>query len=223
MNEPEHTGSGPPTVPSPNVLASALHEWAASPHDCGIDRHPLRTGTPVESVLQLAGRLLAEQQGLRGIASLDTTQLIDEHGMGLDKATTTAAAFELGRRLAVEGDVPRPAVTTPADIARQLQAEMKLLPQEEVLTLDTRHRLLSKTTLYRGSLNSTPARVADLFREAVRQNAFAIAIAHNHPSGDPASNLDDIQFTKTIVAAGQLMQIEVLDHLVFGHGRYVSL
>lgn len=86
-------------------------------------------------MLQLAGRLLAEQQGLRGLASLDTTQLIDEHGMGLAKATTTAAAFELGRRLAVEGDVPRPAVTTPADIARQLQAEMGLLPQEEVLTL----------------------------------------------------------------------------------------
>src|SRR6185503_526396 len=102
---------------------------------------------------------------------------------------------------------------------------MELLPQEELrlLVLDTKHQLLASVMLYRGSLNSAPARIAEVFREAVRQNAAAIAVAHNHPSGDPTPSRDDIAFTESLVAAGELMSIEVLDHLVFGHARYVSL
>lgn len=92
-----------------------------------------------------------------------------------------------------------------------------------LLTLDTKHQLLTSTMLYRGALNSSPARIAELFREAVRQNAAAIAIAHNHPSGDPTPSRDDIAFTELAVEAGTLLQIEVLDHLVFGHARYVSM
>lgn len=185
----------------------------------------LRTGTAREDVLQVATRLLTTRRGLRGLASTDMTTLGGEHGVGPAKATTIAAAFELGRRLALEGDVARPVVASPQDIARLLQAEMELLPQEELrlLVLDTKHQLLSNTMLYRGSLNSAPARVAEVFREAVRQNAAAIAVAHNHPSGEPTPSRDDIAFTEALVAAGDLLSIDVLDHLVFGHGRYVSL
>ena len=185
----------------------------------------LRTGTARDGVLQVAASLLADRRGLRGLAATDLVTLGKQHGVGLAKATTIAAAFELGRRLALEGDIARPTVTSPADIARLLQAELELLPQEELrlLTLDTKHQLLSSTMLYRGSLNAAPARVAEVFREAVRQNAAAIAVAHNHPSGDPTPSADDVTFTETIVEAGRLIDIEVLDHLVFGHGRYVSL
>lgn len=170
----------------------------------------LHTGTVREDVLQVAARLLTSRRGLRGLAT---------------KATMIAATFELGRRLALEGDVARPIVSSPVDIARLLQAEMELLPQEELrlLVLDTKHHLLSSTMLYRGSLNSAPARIAEVFREAVRQNAAAIAVAHNHPSGEPTPSRDDIAFTEALVAAGELLSIAVLDHLVFGHGRYVSL
>ncbi len=77
--------------------------------------------------------------------------------------------------------------------------------------------------LYRGSVNAAGGRVAELFREAVRRNATAIAIAHNHPSGDPGPSRDDIEFTRAAVQAGQLIEINVLDHLIFGHGRYVSM
>lgn len=185
----------------------------------------LRTGTAAMGVMDVASHLVTQRRGLRGLASMDLGLLAKEHGVGTAKATTIAAAFELGRQLALEGDVARPAVLNPGDIARLLQAEMELLQQEELrlLTLDTKHQLISSTMLYGGSLNSAPARVAEVFREAVRQNAAAIAVAHNHPSGDPTPSADDIRFTEAIVEAGRLIEVDVLDHLVFGHGRYVSL
>ena len=185
----------------------------------------LRTGSRREDVLQVASRLLAERGGLRGLAAGDLTTLSSAHGLGPAKATTIAAAFELGRRVAVEGDGLRPRVTGPADIARLLQSDMELLQQEELrlLVLDTKHQVLQQTTLYRGSVNAAAGRVAEVFREAVRHNATAIAVAHNHPSGDPTPSRDDIAFTKAVVAAGALLDVRVLDHVIFGHGRYVSM
>jgi DNA repair protein RadC len=159
---------------------------------------------------------------LRGLAGADLPTLAATRGLGSAKATTIAAAFELGRRLALEGDDARPQVTSPADIARLLQAELELLPQEELrlLVLDTKHRLLAAPMLYRGSVNQATARVAELFREAVRRNASAVAVAHNHPSGDPAPSAADVEMTRALVEAGELLEIEVLDHVVFGRGRY---
>jgi DNA repair protein RadC len=185
----------------------------------------LRTGTSRDGVLEVASRLLKEHAGLRGLASADLVTLSEQHGVGNAKATTIAAAFELGRRLALEGDDVRHRVNGPADIARLLQAEMELLQQEELrlIVLDTKHQVLSTMMLYRGSVNAAGGRVAEVFREAVRRNATAIAVAHNHPSGDPNPSRDDVEFTKSLVEAGQLIEVDVLDHLVFGHGRYVSM
>ena len=176
-------------------------------------------------MLLLASRLLQDRGGLRGLAGADLPTLAGVHGLGSAKATTIAAAFGLGRRLALEGDAVRPTVTSPEDIARLLQAEMELLQQEELrlLVLDTKHHVLAAPTLYRGSVNSAPARVAEVFREAVRHNASAIAVAHNHPSGDPTPSGDDVALTLALVEAGALLDVEVLDHLVFDHGRYVSM
>ncbi len=185
----------------------------------------LRTGTAEEGVLQLASRLLQHHGGLRGLAGADLPTLASSRGVRTAKATTIAAAFELGRRLALEGDDLRPRVEGPKDIARLLQTELELLPQEElrVLVLDTKHHLLGASMVYRGSLNSTPGRVAEIFREAVRRNAWAVAVAHNHPSGDPAPSVTDIEFTRDLVEAGDLLSIEVLDHVIFGRGTYVSM
>jgi DNA repair protein RadC len=186
----------------------------------------LRTGTRGRNAIQIATDMLVAQRGLRGLAALDFTELIDHSGLGGAKATTIAAAFELGRRIAVEPDGDsRPSVTTPADVARLLQREMELLPQEELrlLVLNTRHHVLASKTLYRGSVNAAPARIAEVFRDAVRRNAAAIAVAHNHPSGDPAPSADDIRFTESVIEAGALLEVAVLDHIVFGHGRYVSM
>jgi DNA repair protein RadC len=147
------------------------------------------------------------------------------HGLGPAKASTIAAVFELGRRAALEGEVLRPRVNGPEDIARLLQPEMELLQQEEVrlLVLDTKHHVLAQSTLYRGSISGSPARVAEVFRDAIRRNASAIALAHNHPSGDPAPSREDVAFTANVVEAGELLDVRVLDHVVFGHGRFVSM
>jgi DNA repair protein RadC len=185
----------------------------------------LRTGSAREDVLAIASRILAEHDGLRGLAGSDLPTLGAIHGLGPAKASTIAAIFELGRRVALEGEVLRPRVTGPEDIARLLQPEMELLQQEEVrlLVLDTKHQVLAQSTLYRGSVNASPARVAEVFREAIRRNASAVALAHNHPSGDPAPSREDTAFTAKVVEAGELMDVRVLDHIVFGHGRFVSM
>ena len=181
----------------------------------------LRTGTAREDVMGVAARLLHERGGLRGLAATDLATLGSAHGMGPAKATTIAAAFELGRRVALEDGTSRPTVTGPVDIARLLHAEMELLPQEElrVIVLDTKHHVLAAPVLYRGTVSAAGGRVAEVFREAVRLNASKIALAHNHPSGDPAPSPDDIVFTRQAIEAGALLDVPVLDHLVFGHGR----
>ena len=185
----------------------------------------LRTGTAREDVMQLAARLLRDQGGLRGLAAVDAATLAHAAGLGPARASTVAAAFELSRRTGREDPPLHPTVRSPGDIARLLQDELERLPHEELhlLVMDTRHRVLTATMLYRGSVNAAPGRVAELFREAVRMNATAIAVAHNHPSGDPAPSRDDVEFTKAVVAAGELLDASVLDHVVFGHGRYVSM
>lgn len=184
-----------------------------------------RTGTAREDAMQIAARLLREHDGLRGLAATEVRTIAHASGIGPARATTVAAAFELGRRATREEPPLHPLVRGPADIARLLESELGVLPHEELhlLVMDTRHRVLSASMLYRGSVNAAPGRVAEVFREAVRMNATAIAVAHNHPSGDPAPSRDDVDFTGAVVAAGELLNISVLDHLVFGRDRYVSM
>lgn len=185
----------------------------------------LRTGSREEGVLQLAERLQREHRGLRGLAGADLAELSAIRGLGPAKAATIAAAFELGRRRALEGDEARPLIGSPEDVARLLQPELELLPQEEfrVLALDNRHRVLASRMLSRGSVSSAPVRIAEAFREAVLRNAAAIAVAHNHPSGDPAPSPDDIETTRALEAGGDLLGIRVVDHVVIGHGRWISM
>ena len=145
--------------------------------------------------------------------------------MGEAKVAQLKAAFELGRRLLVESPDEQPTITSPADAANLLLGEMSLLEQESmrVILLDTRNRVQAIQTVYQGSLNTTMVRVGELFREAVRANCAAIIVAHNHPSGDPSPSPEDVAITKDIVAAGKLLSIDVLDHLVIGRQRFVSL
>ena len=187
----------------------------------------LRTGTVREDVRTVAQRLLVERGGLRGLAGSDLATLAEMHGLGPAKATTIAAAFELGRRAALESGGVQVLVNQPTDIVRLLQPEMELLQQEELLLLilDTKHHLIASTMLYRGTVAASPGRVAEVFREAVRRGAAKVALAHNHPSGDPSPSAADIEFTRQLVQAGRLMDVEVIDRVVIGHGpgRWVSL
>ena len=185
----------------------------------------LRTGASRESVLALASRLLSCHGGLVGLARAGFGELCQERGLGEAKAAQLKAAFELGRRLASAQPEERATVRSPQDVANLLLPEMGLLEQEElrVVLMNTRNQVLGVHTVYRGSVNTSLVRVGELFREAVRQNCPALVVAHNHPSGDPTPSPDDVAMTKQAVEAGRLLDIEVLDHLVIGQQRFVSL
>lgn len=185
----------------------------------------LRVGTKGENAVQMGHRLLKEFGGLTGLHRASYEEVCNQHGIGPAKAAQIKAAIELGRRLTEESPEERPAINNPGDAAALLQYEMGVLEQEElrVLLLDTRNRVMKSKTVYRGSLNSSQVRVGELFKDAIRGNAASIIVVHNHPSGDPSPSPDDIAITRSLVQAGELLDIEVLDHLIIGSGRYVSL
>lgn len=185
----------------------------------------LRVGTKDENVIRLSQRLLTAYGGLVGLAQAPFTELTEFKGLGPAKATELKAAFELGRRLLVAAPGERPIVKSPADAANLVLMEMAALEQEHLRTiiLDTKNRVLKVHTVYIGSLNTAVVRVGELFREAIRLNSAALIVAHNHPSGDPTPSPEDVQVTRQIVDAGKLLSIDVLDHLVIGQARWVSL
>ena len=185
----------------------------------------LRSGSAQQSVLNLATSLLARHGGLGGLARLSFADLVREKGLGEAKAAEVLAAFQLAVRLNALQPEERPYVRAPADVNNLLGAEMSLLDQEHlrVLLLNTRNQLLAITEVYKGNVSSSLVRTAEVFREAIRQNAPSIIVVHNHPSGDPSPSPDDVALTKTLVQAGQLLQIDLLDHVVIGDRRFASL
>ncbi|MCS7276894.1 MAG: DNA repair protein RadC [Dehalococcoidia bacterium] len=185
----------------------------------------LRVGSGRESAIALATRLLARWGGLAGLARASFGELCAEHGMGEAKAAQVKAALELGRRLLAASPEERPVVRSPKDVANLLLADMALLEQEHlrVVLLNTRNHVLGVPEVYKGTVNSAQVRVADVFREAVREGCPAIVVVHNHPSGDPEPSREDVEVTRQMVLAGELLGIEVLDHLVLARGGYVSL
>lgn len=185
----------------------------------------LRVGMRGMNVIRLAERLLSEFGGLPGLAKASVAELASVPGIGVAKAVQTKAALELGRRLVASAPQERPRVTSPADAANLLMSEMMFLEQEHlrVILLNTRNEVLSTPTIYQGSLNTSVIRIAELFRTAVRANAAAIIVAHNHPSGDPSPSPEDIRVTRQLVKSGELLDINVLDHIIIGHQRFVSL
>jgi DNA repair protein RadC len=185
----------------------------------------LRTGSQGENVLALATRLLVHFSGLGGLARASFSELSAIKGVGQAKAAQLKAGLEIGRRLLITAPDQRPQISSPTDAANLLMLEMGHLEQEHlrVLLLDTKNRVLASPTIYKGSVNTSLIRIAELFREAIRHNSTAIIVAHNHPSGDPTPSPEDVHVTRQMAEAGKLLDVEVLDHLVIGRGRYVSL
>lgn len=185
----------------------------------------LRTGTQGESALGVAGRLLATY-GLDGLQRASAGELAAERGLGPATAAQLKAALELGQRLATLQPEERPSISGPEDVVGLVGAEMALLEQEElrVLLLNTKNRVQAIETVYRGSVNAAQVRIGEVLRDAVRRNCPALIAVHNHPSGDPTPSRDDVRMTKDLVLAGELLDIDVLDHvIVAAGGRHVSL
>jgi DNA repair protein RadC len=183
----------------------------------------LGTGTHRASALDVAAALL--DSGLRGLAGRSVGELESERGLGRAQAARIAAALELGARLASEGRAAMPTFRTPAESARYLLPRYAARPVETfgILALDVRHRLKREAVISVGCLTSSLVHPREVFQEAVIARAAALVLFHNHPSGDPEPSGEDVALTRRLASAGTLMGIEVLDHLVLGAGRFVSL
>jgi DNA repair protein RadC len=184
-----------------------------------------KPGRSALMALDLAQQLLSTFDGLPGVAYASLEELTSVSGVGMVKAVEIKAALELGRRLMNIRRDEYPQISSPADAANLLMADMALLEQERltIILLDTRNRVLRIHNLYVGSLNSATVRVAELFREAIRASAAGLILAHNHPSGDPSPSPEDVRMTREVAQAGELLDIKLLDHLIIGRNRFVSL
>lgn len=164
--------------------------------------------------------------GWRGMMRASLADLDGFPGIGPSRAVQVHAALEIARRVLLETAADeRHQIRSPADVARLLMLEMGALDQEHfrVVCLDTKNRVQRISTVYIGNLNTAAIRVCEVFKEAVRLNSAAIVACHNHPSGQCDPSPEDILVTRQIVEAGKLLDIETLDHLIIGGGRWVSL
>jgi DNA repair protein RadC len=183
------------------------------------------SGSRGRSAVDLASDALARYDGLTGLARATDRELEALEGVGAAKAAQLIAAFELGRRLMADWPAARWTIRSPSDVADRLLLQMGRLEREElrVVLLNTKNVVLRVVTVYQGNVSSSLVRVGELFRDAVRLSASGLILVHNHPSGDPTPSPDDLHLTAEALAAGRLLDIDVLDHLVVGHDAWVSL
>jgi DNA repair protein RadC len=185
----------------------------------------LRTGGTGENVVALATRLLAEFEGVAALGRVSFSELRALKGVGAAKAAQVLAAVELGRRVVSAEPERRASVRSSDDVYGLLRASMVDLEQEhlKVVLLNARNQVLGVRDVYKGSVHTAVVRVAEVFREPLRENCPAMIVVHNHPSGDPSPSPDDVAMTKQISEAGRLLDVDVLDHIVIARGGYVSL
>lgn len=173
-----------------------------------------------------AQRLISRFGSLNGIASASLEELCEVNGIGLAKATQLKAAFELSQRLeSSTASEKKVTIKNPEDIVRVVKGRLKGKRKEHFLTLllDTRNQLLNVVSVSIGSLDTSIVHPREAFREAISASAAAVVFAHNHPSGDPQPSAEDIKMTQRLVKAGEILGIEVLDHIIIGDNRYLSL
>lgn len=185
----------------------------------------LRTGAAGLSALDLAGAILARFQSLNEIAAAEIGELSQIKGMGLSKAVQLLAAFELGRRLQISELSSSPRISSPGDVAELVMPRLRFLKQEHflVIHLNTKNKILSEETISKGTLDSSLVHPREVFKTAVKNSSAALILVHNHPSGDPQPSNDDINLTRRLKEAGELMGIPILDHLIIGDNKYISL
>lgn len=184
----------------------------------------LRTGSQEENVLELAQRVLSTYGGLRGLVRVTANELLDFKGLGKAKATQILAALALGQRASQLTPEERPQIKRAEDAARLL-GDMGHLTQEQVrvILMDNHRRVTHIQTVYIGTVNMSVLRISELYREAIVRNSPAMIVAHNHPSGDTNPSPEDIDLTRSMVKAGELLDIQLIDHLIIGQTSWHSL
>lgn len=184
-----------------------------------------RTGTLKRNAVQVAEALFREFGGVGGIAGASLDQLARIEGIGRVKAIEVKAAVELGKRLSVVSEETKPVIRSPADVARLMMSDLRYEAREHlyVLVLDARSQVRHKRLVSTGTLTESLVHPREVYLEAIKFSAASIILVHNHPSGDPDPSPQDVKSTKRIVEAGQVLGIDVLDHIVIGDGKWSSL
>jgi DNA repair protein RadC len=201
-----------------------LRHGAAALGDNELVALVLGSGRPRTSALGVANELLRAHGGLYGLVRSSAGALSRVAGIGDAKAAQILAAIELGRRTLTRAPSARVQFRVPRDAAAYLLPEFGSRPVEQfgVVQLDTKHRVLRTSIVATGSLNATVVQPRDVYREAMIAGAAAVVVFHNHPSGDPTPSGEDVTLTRRLAAAGVLMGIDLVDHLILGDLRYWS-
>jgi DNA repair protein RadC len=202
-----------------------LHHGPETLSDAELLAVLLGSGRAGENVVDLARSLLEESGGLAGIVRSDGKELQRRKGLGPAKAAQVAAAIELGRRIQEIDPASRPSFATPEAVFAYFGPRLGGRAGEElhVAAVDPRSRLLARPSRVHGTSSAVPVQAAEVFREAIVLRANGVVLVHNHPSGDPRPSPQDVTVTKGLVAAGELLGITVLDHVIVGQGNFVSM
>lgn len=202
-----------------------MHVGAGALSDSELLAILLRTGTKHESALMLAQRMLSKIGGLHKLADLSVTELTQIRGIGPAKALQLQAGLELGRRIAKTKLHSSSFIRRPEDAAELVMESMRHLRKEHFvcLFLNTKNRVLAQETVSIGTLDASLVHPREVFRAAMLHSAASILCVHNHPSGDPTPSREDVDITKRLMEVGEVMGIQILDHIVIGDNQYVSL
>jgi len=184
----------------------------------------LRTGSREENVVNLCSRILTEYS-IKQLSLANISRLMQVHGVGKAKAAQIAAVFELARRLETFVEEPKRKVCSPKDVYTLMYPKMREQKKEKFITLclDTKNQILREEVVSIGSLNASIVHPREVFKSALMESSASVIMVHNHPSGDPSPSREDIMVTEKMVEGGKLLGIDVLDHIIIGEGRYVSL
>jgi DNA repair protein RadC len=185
----------------------------------------IRTGNAERSAVALGEFLLAEFGSIQGVATASLEQLAAVKGLGAAKAAQIKAAIEFGNRLTLFTEEGRPSISGPQDVSNLLMPDLRYQKKEHLksLLLDTKNRVLAIKTVSVGDLSSSIVHPREVYKDAVIASAASIIVAHNHPSGDPTPSAEDVAVTKRLIQSGEIMGIDLLDHIVLGDGTFVSL
>lgn len=185
----------------------------------------LRTGSKKDSVIDLAGKVLSNFDGLDLLKEATIEELCTIDGIGLAKAVELSAAMELGRRIHTLQTKERYVIRSPEDVSSLVMEDMRFLKQEHFvcLYLNTKNQVIYRHTVFIGSLNASIVHPREVFKEALRRSSASIICLHNHPSGDPSPSREDIDVTKRLYEAGRVLGIELLDHIIIGDRTFISL
>ncbi len=184
----------------------------------------LRTGSKEENVVNLSSRILSNYN-IKQLSLANVSRLMQVHGVGKAKAAQIAAVFELARRLETFVEEPKRKICSPKDVYTLMYPKMREQKKEKFITLclDTKNQILREEVISIGSLNASIVHPREVFKSALMESSASVIMIHNHPSGDPSPSREDIMVTEKLVEGGKLLGIDVLDHIIIGDGRYVSL